>query len=109
MPNYQQTTVTGESWTRCHTVTIHNALAGVPAIAFSEERVTVLAGETLHRWTDTLRKDFDMAGSFPLLDPVTNAATGQSMTHAALYIALYSLYMQTAAERDTPPQEPPTP
>lgn len=104
MPNYQQTTVTGESWTRCHTVTIHNALAGVPAIAFSEERVTVLAGETLHRWTDTLRKDFDMAGTFPLLDPSTNAPTGATMTHAQLYVALYSLYMQTASERDA--QEP---
>lgn len=104
MQNYQQTTVAGESWTRCHTVTIHNPLAGVPAIAFSEERVTLLDGETLHRWTDTLRKDFDMAGSFPLLDPATNATTGATMTHAQLYVALYSLYMQTAAERDA--QEP---
>ena len=104
MPNYKSTTVGGDAWTRCHTVTIRNPLAGVPRIEFAEEQVIAIGDKTLHQWTDCVNKDFASDGTFPLLDPTTNATTGATMTHAQLYVALYSLYMQTAAERDA--QEP---
>ena len=43
---------------------------------------------------------FDLEADFPLLDPVTGMPTGQTMTNAGLYQALFSLYMQTATRRD---------
>lgn len=109
MPNYNESQVAGTAWQRCHTVTIRNPLAGTPVIEFAEERVITLEGDDIHQWVEGCSKQFSPTGVFLLLDPMTNAATGATMTHTQLYLALYSLYMQTAAERDTPPQEPPTP
>lgn len=100
MPNYNESSISGTEWQRCHTVTIQNPLGGVPHINFSEERVISMGGESITKWVKTCGKDFDMEGGFPLLDPATNMPTGAVMSHAALYVALYSLYMQTAAERD---------
>lgn len=100
MPNYNESTVTGTSWQRCHTVTIRNPLGGAPKIEFAEERVIAMEGEDMRTWVAGCEKEFSASGVFPLLDPQTNQPTGQSMTHEALYQALYSLYMQTAAERD---------
>jgi len=52
------------------------------------------------QWVAGCGANFSQDGSFPLLDPTTNTPTGVTMSHTALYIALYSLYMQTAAARD---------
>lgn len=100
MPNYNESTVAGTAWQRCHTVTIRNPLGGAPTIEFGEERVIALDGEDMRTWVAGCIKAFSPTGQFPLLDPETNLPTGQTMTHAGLYQALYSLYMQTAAERD---------
>jgi hypothetical protein len=35
-----------------------------------------------------------------MLNPETGEATGATVTHAELYAILFSLYMQTAVERD---------
>lgn len=104
MPNYNESQVAGTAWQRCHTVTVRNPLGGVPVIEFAEERVIAIDGDDIKQWCQGCGKAFDMAGTFPLLDPATNATTGATMTHAQLYVAIYSLYMQTAAERDA--QEP---
>jgi hypothetical protein len=100
MPNYKQTTIDGTSWQRAHSVTVTNPLNGTPRIEFGEERVIVLAGEMINQWAAGCSKDFSPTGDFPLLNPETNAPLGASMTHTDLYVALYSLYMQTVAERD---------
>jgi len=101
MPNYNESAVSGTSWQRCHTVTVRNPLGGLPAIEFAEERVIVLDGQQIKQWVAGCGATFSQDGSFPLLDPTTNAPTGVTMSHTALYIALYSLYMQTAAARDS--------
>ena len=100
MPDYKESTVSGSTWQRCHTVTISNQLGKPPRVDFQEEKVIALVGDDIHQWTSGCTKAFDAAAEFPLLDPVTNTPTGQTMTHAGLYQALYSLYMQAAAERD---------
>lgn len=106
MPNYNESQVAGTAWQRCHTVTVSNPLGGVPKIEFAEERVIALEGDDIHQWVAGCSKQFSPTGVFLLLDPTTNAATGTTMTHTQLYIALYSLYMQTAAERDAPEPTP---
>lgn len=101
MPNYNESTVSGTSWQRCHTVTVRNPLGGTPKIEFAEERVIALEGEDMRTWVAGCEKNFSPSETFPLLDTQTNQPTGQTMSHADLYQALHSLYMQTARERDT--------
>ena len=100
MPDYKESTVSGTSWQRCHTVTVHNQLSQTPRIEFQEEKVINIDGTSIPQWVGGCTKDFSAAESFPILDPATNVPTGQTLTHGELYVALYSLYMQTAAERD---------
>ena len=100
MPNYKESNVSGTIYQRCHTVVASNPLGGQASVTFQEEQVVVLDGDDLHRHAGSMTKQFDGAASFPLLNPDTNEPTGKVMTHGELYQALYSLYMQAAAERD---------
>lgn len=100
MPDYKEAALIGTEWQRCHNVTISNPLIGTKAVMFSEERVVSLPSGDISKEVPGCRKAFSVDGAFPLLDPVTNEPTGQTMSHAGLYQALYSLYMQTAMERD---------
>jgi hypothetical protein len=100
MPDYKQSALTGTAWQRCKTVVINNPLVGPKGVYFEEERVISLDGQDLRQPVGGCSKTFDAGGSFPLLDPGTNLPVGVSMSHAELYVALYSLYMQTATERD---------
>lgn len=100
MADYKQADLTGIEWQRCKTVTINNPLDGAKSVSFQEERIISLGGQNLKQPVDGCSKNFAADGSFPLLDPSTNLPLGASMSHTELYVALYSLYMQTAAERD---------
>jgi hypothetical protein len=100
MSNYKQSDIAGVVWQRCHTVTIQNQLEILKKIDFQEEQVINIDGKIYHEWVAGCSKDYDANASFPILDPQTNAETGITMTHQELYVALYSLYMQTASERD---------
>lgn len=109
--NYQESNLTGTSWVRCNKVVLNNPLAGsppdpmlgaaVPFITFEEEKVMVIDGSTVKMPISSCQKVFDpIAGTIPLLDPITGISLGTSVTHAELYTILFSLYLQTALERD---------
>jgi hypothetical protein len=110
--NYKQTTLTGESWTRCSSVSITNPLPGTgerhiftgaeqgPVACFQEEKVLSIDGVQSTVNAGSCCKVFDAAATIPMLDPTTGTATGTTVTHAELYAILFSLYMQTAVERD---------
>jgi hypothetical protein len=110
--NYQETTVSGTSWTRCRAVTITNPLPGRgpvqaitgieegPTAFFQEEKVVSNDGSQTTVDTGSCRKAFYPAATIPMLNPETGEATGATVTHAELYAILFSLYMQTAVERD---------
>lgn len=100
MPNYNQTNVSGTQWQRCHTVKITNQLNLAKKIEFEEEKVIDLDGKYFHDWTVGCSKEFSDTGEFSILNLETGQPTSETMTHAQLYQALYSLYMQTAQERD---------
>jgi hypothetical protein len=100
MPNYRESTVNGSTWQRCCAVTVRNPWGGAPGIEFHEERIIAVDGEDIHQGVAGCEKPFNPVATFPLLDPATNLPTGASMTHAEFYAVLYSLYMQTASERD---------
>lgn len=99
--NYNESAVSGTSWTRCWRVTCENPLGGAPRVVLNEEDVTVVGADTITRCRmHPLTVDFDPTGSIPLLNPTTGEAVGSSMSHEVLFAALYSLYMQAAAARD---------
>lgn len=104
MPNYNESSISGSVWQRCHTVVVNNQIKQTPVITFQEEKVIVLEGDDIHQGVDGCSKPFSPTGTFPMLDPETNLPTGQTMTHSELYAVLYSLYMQTALERDAAQQ-----
>lgn len=102
--NYRQSTATATAWRRCNAVALDNPLEGTRTVRFFEQDVAALGARVMATPAGFIEKPYDPAGVFPLLDPETAAPTGQAMTHAALYQALFSLYMQTAAERDADQQ-----
>lgn len=100
MPDYKESVLNGTEWQRCNVVVVTNPLGGNPKISFDEERVVSVGGRIIKEGVGGCQKAFNPNGSFPLLDTATNLPTGATMSHTDLYVALYSLYMQTAAERD---------
>lgn len=106
MANYKESDVTGVVWQRCHTVQISNQLGQDKTIFFQEEKVYNLDGDDMKKYVDGCGKIFVKGESFPILDPDSGSETGKSMTHDELYQALYSLYVQTAKERDNAINQP---
>lgn len=117
MPDYRQTTGQATTWLRAHSITIDNPLAGQgqggPTITFSEQevlqmgdRVIVTPSNTGPNWP---KLAFSPSASIALLDPATGEPTGGVMTHVQLYEAIFSLYMQAAAERDAKTPAAPAP
>lgn len=98
--NYREETLTATAWRRCHDVTMSNPLGGPQLVRFFEQEVAKVGERTIVTPSGYIEKHFDPTGQFPLLDPATGLPSGQVMSHAALYLALFSLYMQVATERD---------
>jgi hypothetical protein len=106
-PNYNETTVTGQAWQRCHQVVIENPRAGQQVVRFEEERVLSMdGGAEIKTPAGGMSVVFDPAKEIPLRNPMTGELTGQTTTYGAAYALLYSAYLAAAIERDaanTPP------
>ena len=99
--NYNETTVTGQAWKRCHQVVIENPRTGQQVVRFEEERVLAMdGGAEIKTPVGGLLVVFDPAKEIPLRDPMTGELTGQTTTYGAAYALLYSAYMAAAVERD---------
>jgi hypothetical protein len=106
MSFYNESNVTGVVWQRCHTVQISNQFNQDKSIFFQEERIYNLDGDDLKKYVDGCGTVFKSGDTFPILDISDGSDTGKVMSHEALYQALYSLYMQTAKERDNAANQP---
>lgn len=113
MPNYKETTISGTSWRRTKSVLIDNTYQKTPFLVFEEEDIFQVNNNYISKPTmpsdGRLAIDFNPEATIPLLDPSTGQPTGATMTHADLYVALNSLYMQLADLRDNPPVVTPPP
>jgi len=98
--NYKESSVTGSEYTRCQKIMIYNPLGGQPMLEFDEERATILADRTLTERVGGLRVAFDPAEEIALINPETGEPLGSSVTHAQLYVILFSLYIGKAQARD---------
>ena len=106
-PNYNETTVTGQAWQRCHQVVIENPRTGQQVVRFDEERVLAMGGGTeIKAQLGSLPVVFDPAKEIPLRNPMTGELTGQTTTYGAAYALLYSAYLAAAIERDAAANTP---
>lgn len=100
MANYKEQIGTGSAWTRCKAIAIENPLSGLAYVNFTETRCASVGEFSSEQFTGVLHKEFNPSEEIELRDPSTGEAVGATMTHGELYVALYSLYIQTATERD---------
>ena len=105
--NYKEMNGQATKWRRACVVTISNPLNRTPTVAFQEQDVLSFDGEhtVLPGQPGSVSTTFDPAGSIALLNPETGEPLGQSLPQSTLYVALYSLYMHLAAQRDAQPPD----
>lgn len=112
MPNYQESQVEGTKWRRCERIEISNPSAPEPPrISFFERDVLSIDGSVVGVSSNApsfaLSVQYDPDAVIDLYDPATLEPTGQTVTHADLYVMLFSAYMTTAVARDNaPPMSP---
>ena len=105
MPDYNESTVTGHTWKRCHQVVIENPRHGSRGVRFDEERVLALdGGSEVRKPSGTLAVPFDPNAVIPLRDPATGDLTGATATYGDAYALLYSAYLAAALARDAAAQ-----
>jgi len=110
--NYNQSDITGTSWTRCRQVQINNPLPGKGPIdlitnlpvgrncIFFEETALQTQTEVLTFDSGACQKKYIPTEMIVMLDPATNQPTGELVSEEKLYQILYSLYIATAMARD---------
>lgn len=102
MPDYKEAAVTGKKWQRCNVVHIDNPYQAQPMVTFAEQEIAEVDGATFSTQLGQIVFPFDPSVIINLRDPATGDVTGQTVTGADVYAALYSLYIQQALERDSP-------
>ena len=102
MSNYQQTDAPGTAWKRCNKIIIDNPLVGAKSALFLEQDAVSLGGRTIVGDAGFCTASFNPASNIYIRDIQTGELNGNYVTQAYLYEILFSLYMQTALERDTP-------
>lgn len=100
MPDYKESSVSGTQWQRCNAVVVSNPYGEVPTITLREEQITTVGGQQFRQDRGGIEFPFDPAYVVNLKNPVTGEALGATMTCQEIYVALWSMYMQKAAERD---------
>lgn len=104
MTTYIKQTADGQPWQHCYTLTMDSPLEGTPVFTFHEETV-IKFGETILKQPITAcRAVIEPGKRIPILDPITGQSSGQTATHEEIYKYVYSLYIQTATDRDNTSQ-----
>lgn len=98
--DYQETTVAGKQWKRCYAIDIQNPYGQTPTVTMHEEVITQVNDAVFHQRTGNVQVPFDPSAEIALLDPATGAPLGVTMTQGQIHVALWSLYMTKALERD---------
>lgn len=102
MIEYKQSALAGTKWQRCNRVNIVNDYNSTPYIIFGEEELINLGDSYFSnqpKYNQCIH-NFNPLSNIILRDPTTGNLTGSTMTHAELYQAMYSLYIETATRRD---------
>lgn len=100
MADYQETQVTGTKWQRCNQVLLNNPHNAQRSIEMREEEIVILGDNVFCQTVPGMKFDFNPQDTFELRDPATGNVTGATMSMGEMYVAVWSLYMQKAMERD---------
>lgn len=100
MPNYKEASATATQWQRCNCVHIDNPLGGQAIVTFAEDVVAMVGDEKFTKPGPQIVFPFNPAEKIELRNPADGSLIGASMTGMDVYIALFSLYLQKAGERD---------
>ena len=100
MADYKETTISGNSWTRCNKIEIDNTHGRIPTINFWEETRMSFDGESVGITKGDIFTRFTPDDVIELRNPETMEKTGQTITQSELYAILYSVYIQEAFARD---------
>lgn len=102
LPDYQQTDVIGQAWTRAYHVELNNRMDTHPSVTFHKERIVVLPGnERIVTPAGSFTVPFQPGKLIQLRDPSTNQPMeGQFAPHEFVRLLMYSLFWQEAHEYD---------
>jgi hypothetical protein len=109
MANYRESNISGTAWTRARRVIINHPVEGGSTIHFQEEQAIQTPAGVTTIPADVVVDTFDPARDIALLDPTTGQPTGQTLSEAVVYLALYSKYMALAQARDVATEPAPAP
>jgi len=110
MANYQETVVEGaiSKWRRLSHGVIYNS--ETPRIELHDEDLTVLPdGKSISSYVGSLSYAMsDPTVEIPIIDPTTFEPTEETMTAGEVWVALASVYLWLARQRDgePAPEEP---
>ena len=103
MSNYRESSASGTSHVRAHTVVFNNN-EQYKSAEFHEEKVIVMEdGDVIRKRTGAINEAFTVENSvneFPVIDPISGQDTGTTASYGQVYALLYSLYLELAVNRD---------
>ena len=100
MANYNEQTGSGTSWTRAKQVIINNNYNTTKNIVFFEEDIATVGDKVFQSNAGMLTAQFNPQGIINLRDLQTGERTGNVVSQALVYQAIYSLYLDLAEARD---------
>jgi hypothetical protein len=101
MANYKETTAEGTTWRRAKQVIINNDFGPLPKpIVFMEEDLAIIGDNEFHTNRGSISTVYNPDELINLRDPETGEKTGVMMQQSKVYLALYSLYLDSAEIRD---------
>jgi len=102
-----QTSLTGESYTRCHQIVIDNRMNAIPVISYHQELVFAdQAGAVSKMPTTVCVSEFDPDAEIAVINPETGEETGDTVTQGELMTLIYSAYIAAVAPPATDDMEP---
>lgn len=104
MPNYQEETTEGSitKWNRARQIVCDNPIEGAPGITIYEHEATRLPdGSVIEKSIGNLSYAMtDQTVEIPLIDPDTFEQTETTMTAGQIWLAMASVYIWLAKQRD---------
>ena len=104
MAAYKETTKTGDitKWNRARQIVADNPIEGAPSVTIYEHEATRLPdGTVIEKSLGSLSYALtDPTVEIPIIDPTTFEQTEETMTAGQIWLALASVYLWLARQRD---------
>lgn len=106
MPNYKETLVEGQKYTRTSSIVIQNQLGQSPTVEWYEEDIITINNQQIRLNKGSFTTVLNPNDVIDIINPYTNQPVGQTITAGEIYAMLYSAYWKYAQIRDNTLPEP---